>query len=131
MITVKPTVVDLMVENDRCEVFLFDIKTAKPNIGQFKEFKRTLLEWVAVCLADKPDSVISTAIAIPYNPYHPKPYQRWTLRGMLDLKHEIYVAEEFWDFLGGEGAYQELLDIVERVGIELRPEIDRAFERFK
>jgi hypothetical protein len=30
----------------------------------------------------------------------------------------------FWDFLGGEGAYKELLDCFERVGIELRDEID-------
>jgi len=29
---------------------------------------------------------------------------------------------EFWDFLGGEGAYNELLNCFERVGIELRPE---------
>ena len=40
-------------------------------------------------------------------------------------------AIEFWDFLGGEGAYHDLLDCFERVGIELRPEIDQYFERFK
>lgn len=49
---------------------------------------------------------------------------------MLDLESELKVAEEFWDFLGGEGTYQVLLDIFEKVGIELRPEIDAYFERF-
>ena len=43
--------------------------------------------------------------------------------------HEI--ADEFWDFLGGKGTYQDLLDSFERVGIELRPEIDKYFEKFK
>ncbi len=52
------------------------------------------------------------------------------MRGMLDLKEELKVAEEFWDFLGGEGAYQNLLDIFEKVGIELRTEIDDYFSRF-
>ncbi|MDP3114609.1 MAG: TdeIII family type II restriction endonuclease, partial [Candidatus Cloacimonadaceae bacterium] len=66
----------------------------------------------------------------PYNPYEPKPYARWTMKGMLDLEHELKVADDFWDFLGGEGAYQDLLDIFERVGIELRPEIDDYFARF-
>ena len=50
---------------------------------------------------------------------------------MLDLDDELFVAEEFWDFLGGKGAYQCILDCFEKVGIELRPEIDRYFERFK
>jgi len=131
MVAVKPTKVDLALESNAGEFYLFDIKTAKPNAGDFKEFKRTLLEWVAVTLADNPEAKINTAIAIPYNPYAPRPYSRWTIRGMLDLKHELYVAEEFWDFLCGNGTFDTLLDIFERIGIELRPEIDTAFARFK
>jgi type II restriction enzyme len=127
---VKPTKVDLKIVDHDGTIYLTDIKTAKPNAGGFKEFKRTLLEWVAVTLAQNPDAQIQTFIAIPYNPYEPKPYSRWTMRGMLDLNYELKVAEEFWDFLGGEGTYQELLDIFERVGIELRPEIDEYFARF-
>jgi type II restriction enzyme len=50
---------------------------------------------------------------------------------MLDLEHELKVAEEFWDFLGGQGTYVELLDCFERAGIELRPEIDDYFGKFK
>lgn len=130
MVKAKPTRVDLMIESRDGELSLFDIKTAKPNAGGFKEFKRTLLEWVAVTLASKPEAKINTLIAIPYNPYEPKPYNRWTMRGMLDLNKELRVAQEFWDFLGGNGAYHELLDCFERVGIELRPEIDFYFKRF-
>ncbi|MDP2172805.1 MAG: TdeIII family type II restriction endonuclease [Candidatus Cloacimonadaceae bacterium] len=111
-------------------IYLIDIKTAKPNAGGFKEFKRTLLEWAAATLADNPEAEVHTLIAIPYNPYEPKPYARWTMKRMLDLEHELKVADDFWDFLGGEGAYQDLLDIFERVGIELRPEIDDYFARF-
>lgn len=127
---VKPAVVDVFVEDHDGSLFLFDIKTVKPNIGDFKEFKRTLLEWVATTLTQNHAAKINTLIAIPYNPYEPKPYERWTMRGMLDLNFELKVAEEFWDFLGGEGAYQMLLDCFERVGIELRPEIDEYFARY-
>lgn len=130
MVTVKPTKVDLMLESKEGAFFLFDIKTAKPNAGGFKEFKRTLLEWVAVILANKPDADVNTFIAIPYNPYEPEPYTRWTMRGMLDLENELKVADEFWDFLGGKNIYKDLLDSFERVGIELRDEIDNYFKRF-
>lgn len=131
MIKVKPTQIDLMMESKNGEYFLFDIKTAKPNAGGFKEFKRTLLEWVAVFLAKNPKAKINTLIAIPYNPYEPEPYNRWTMRGMLDLESELKVASEFWDFLGGKNTYQDLLDCFERVGIELMDEIDKYFKRFK
>jgi len=111
-------------------MFLIDIKTAKPNKGGFKEFKRTLLEWTACVLAENPNAKVNTLIAIPYNPYEPKPYSRWTMTGMLDLKHELKVAEEFWDFLGGKNTYQQLLYSFERVGIELRDEINDYFEKY-
>lgn len=127
---VKPTQVDLLLETDENELYLFDLKTAKPNAGDFKGFKRTLLEWVAAILASDPNAKVNTLIAIPYNPYEPEPYARWTIRGMLDLENELKVADEFWDFLGGEGAYHDLLDCFERVGIELRVEIDQYFARF-
>jgi len=127
----KTVKVDLFLKDSSDDVYLIDIKTAKPNISAFKNFKRTLLEWVAIYLADNPDANVHSYIAIPYNPYEPKPYERWTLKGMLDLEYELKVAEEFWDFLGGTGAYEELLNCFERVGIELRPEIDEYFKKFK
>jgi hypothetical protein len=127
---VKPTKVDVWLHGYDEQIYLIDIKTAKPNKGGFKEFKRTLLEWTACVLAENPEAKINTLIAIPYNPYEPKPYSRWTMKGMLDLKAELKVAEEFWDFLGGEGSYLQLLDIFERIGIELRPEIDNYFARY-
>ena len=127
---VRLTRVDVLLESSAGELYLFDIKTAKPNAGGFKEFKRTLLEWAATVLASNPKAKVNTMIAIPYNPYEPQPYNRWTMRGMLDLENELKVGNEFWDFLGGDGAYQDLLDCFERVGIELRDEIDQYFARF-
>ncbi len=127
----KTVKIDLLVEDSAGALFLFDLKTAKPNMSDFKILKRNLLEWCAIMLAKNPTIDIHSLIAIPYNPYEPKPYERWTLKGMLDLNEELKVAQEFWNFLGGDGAYEELLNCFERVGIELRTEIDRYFEKFK
>jgi len=122
---------DLFIQDAKGAMYLFDIKTVKPNISGFKDHKRTLLEWCAIKLAQSPKAEIHTLVAIPYNPYEPGPYQRWTLKGMLDLPQELKVAEEFWDFLGGNGSYEELLNCFERVGIELRDEVDSYFGKFK
>lgn len=126
----KTVKVDLFVKSKDGDVYLFDIKTAKPNLSNFKDFKRTLLEWIAIYLSDHPTAKVHSYIAIPYNPYEPKPYERWTLKGMLDLHNELKVAEEFWNFLGGKRAYSELLDCFEKAGKELRPKIDKYFSKF-
>lgn len=127
----KTVKVDLFIKSKDGSIYLFDLKTTKPNISNFKDFKRTLLEWTAIFLAKNPDAKVNSYIAIPYNPYEPKPYERWTLKGMLDLDNELKVADEFWDFLGGDRVYSELLDCFERAGLELRDETDAYFSKFK
>ena len=128
---VKPTRVDIYLEDAKGEIYMIDLKTAKPNTVEFKGFKRTLLEWAATVLHQNPTAKINTLIAIPYNPYEPKPYDRWTMRGMMDLEKELKVAQELWDFVGGEGAYDDLLGCFERAGIEMAEEIDKYFAKFK
>ena len=126
----KSVKVDLFLVSKANEVFMFDLKTVKPNKGDFISYKRNMLEWLAVYFFQNPEAKANTIISIPYNPYEPKPYARWTMKGMLDLKREVMVAEEFWNFLGGINAYTDLLDCFEKAGIELRPEIDAYFKRF-
>lgn len=52
------------------------------------------------------------------------------MAGMLDINNKLKVAEQFWNFLGGEGSYNDLLDCFEKSGQELRPEIDDYFAKF-
>lgn len=128
---VKLTKIDIFLESHSNEFFLIDLKTVKPNIGEFKGYKRTLLEWVAAEFVKDKNIKINTLIGIPYNPYEPEPYNRWTMKGMFDLEKEILVGDELWEFFGGKGTYNDLLDCFEEVGIELRSEIDKYFEKFK
>jgi type II restriction enzyme len=131
LVKTKVVKVDIFLKDKDGMVHMFDLKTVKPNTSDFKTYKRTLLEWIAIYLQREPDAKINSYIAIPYNPYYPRPYERWTIKGMIDINNELKVAEEFWDFLGGDGAYEELLKCFERVGIKLRPELDEYFSRFK
>ncbi|MGC9101423.1 MAG: TdeIII family type II restriction endonuclease [Caldisericum sp.] len=121
---------DLFIIDKEDKIYLFDIKTAKPNISNFKDFKRTLLEWIAVYLYKNINAEVYSYIAIPYNPYESE-YNRWTLNNMLDSKNELMVGKEFWNFLGGEGAYEHLLDCFEQVGVELRPILDEHFSNLQ
>ncbi len=123
--------VDLfVVRKDRTESY-FEIKTAKPNINEFTGIKKQLLDWIAMKGSVNPDVKIKTFVAIPYNPYEPRPYERWTLQGLFDLSEEVLVGQEFWDLLGGSNTYEDLLRVFEEVGIELREEIDKKIKSIR
>ncbi len=126
-----PTQHDLFLESHTGEFYFIDMKSPKPNKGEFKGFKRTLLEWYAVYLYEHPKAIVHGIIAPPYNPYDPKPYNPSTAKGIMDLGKDLRAAEDFWDFLGGEGTYTDLLGCFERAGITMRKEIDDYFDRFK
>ena len=82
---------DLFLKKGNDEYYI-EIKTAKPNIDVFAKSKEKLLQWVALR-----KKKVNTLLAIPYNPYHPEPYSRFTLQGYLDEDEELYVADKFWE----------------------------------
>jgi hypothetical protein len=124
------SVVDLFVEIKGSENY-FDITSVKPNMKEFATLKLKLLRWVALRLSQDKNAQIFTRLAIPYNPYHPEAYERWTLKGLYDLESgQILVAEEFWNFIACNNIYEELLDVFQEVGEDLREEIDKKFADF-
>lgn len=125
---VKAQIIDLFLEDHEGGEYYFDLKTAKPNMGEIVGFKRRALECVAMRNAQSRIKNIYTGLAIPYNPYEPQPYARWTFKGLFEIDRELKVAGEFWDFLGGENTYGDLLGVFERVGVALRKDIDKRFE---
>ena len=125
------SVVDLFVEMEDEENY-FDIISAKPNMKEFVALKLKLLRWTGLRLSQAKNIKVFTRLAIPYNPYHPEPYERWTLKGLYDLdKGEILVGDEFWNFVGSDEIYDDLLDVFQEVGEDLRDDIDEKFAEFR
>ena len=103
--------------------FFFEIKTVKPNIGNFAEAKEKLLQWVA-----RKQRPVETILAFPYNPYEPEPYARFTQQGMIDVQRELLVGPAYWNFVAGEAVYDDLLDVFDQVGADFRKRILSKFE---
>ncbi|MGC8516104.1 MAG: TdeIII family type II restriction endonuclease [Thermoplasmata archaeon] len=120
----------VMFVNNKVE--LYDITSAKPNMKEFVALKTKLLRWIALSYSQDKEHEVFTAIAIPYNPYFPKSYERWTMRGLFDTeRNEVMVGEEFWNHVAGDKVYDELLDIFQTTGEELREQIDQKFSEFR
>lgn len=123
--------VDLFVKIKKEENY-FDITSAKPNMKEFVALKLKLLRWAALRVSQDKNIKVFTRLAIPYNPYYPEPYERWTLKGMYDLKqNEVLVGKNFWNFVAGKDIYDDLLDLFQKVGQKLRKEIDKKFAEFR
>jgi len=102
----------------------FEIKTVKPNIDVFTKSKVKLLEWVA--RRRKPVKVF---LAFPYNPYHPQPYERFTEQGVLEKGKEFLIGKEYWDFLGGDNTFENLLELFDSVGKKFKEKIQQKIKQ--
>ena len=103
--------------------FYFEIKTTKPNIDVFEKSKIKLLEWAA-----RRRKKIYSYLAFPYNPYHTKPYKRFTQANLVKINEDFLVGEKYWDFLGGKNTFQQLLDVFDIVGKRYKKELIKKFK---
>jgi len=117
------SVVDVFIRKPDGEEFYFDITTVKPNKKEFITLKKKLLRWVGLRLSQNKKVKVSTGVVIPYNPYHPKKYKRWTKGGFYD-NEELIIGKEFWNFVADHDVYDELIEVFKEIGKELRKRID-------
>ncbi len=118
--------VDLFLERKNGEEIYFEIKGPKPNKNEMRAAKRDLLEILAI--RAKEGKKVRIYLGMYYNPYFPKDYERWTCLKFFDKGNDFLIGKDFWDFLGGEGAYEELIEIYEQIGEEIRPVLDAKFK---
>jgi len=118
--------IDLYLERENGEEIYFEIKGPKPNKNEMRATKRNLLEIFAM-RATKGKKV-NVLLGMYYNPYTPKEYNRWTCLKFFDKGNDLLVGKDFWDFLGGVGTYETLIQIYEQVGEEIRPTLNRKFK---
>ncbi len=121
--TQRRQLLDLYIRKpDGTEAF-FELKSPKPNKGQCLEVISRLLHVHAIKQAGPP--AVQTYLAMAYNPYggDRSSYNHSFTLSYLDFKTMMLVGEEFWSYVGGEGTYEELLDIYRAVGREKGPDL--------
>ena len=112
---------DLWWQKDGINNYM-SIKTVKPNIDQTAEAKRDLLK---LKLADPSANVY---YGLYYNPYgnFKKDYAWSPPMRIFNFNKDpcVLIGKEYWDTLGGNGFYEEVLAIAERVGENTRRQIN-------
>jgi hypothetical protein len=114
----RPVVADLYLEDEHGNRYFFEIKSPKPNKGQCLEIAERLLRVHAITQENRPR--VNAYFAMAYNPYgvaRDDYHHSFSLQ-YLDMENEVLLGEEFWELVGGEGTFRELLEIYGEVGRE-------------
>jgi hypothetical protein len=99
------TGVDIHLFKDGIE-YLFDIKTAQPNQGDFQKFNKQMLQWYAYRLAKNPNAKLEARIAIPFNPFAKSWYEKQKSKlssSPLDIAQDIWVENQYCSVKENEG----------------------------
>ena len=112
-------IADLYIGDFQDGPFFAEIKTPKPNLDICVETKSKILTFKALLYDRNPQAYL----AFHYNPYITRAaYAHPLTKRIMDLQAEILMGEEFWDAIGGNGTFAELLQVIEKVGDEIREE---------
>lgn len=112
---------DLWFKRDGQEYFL-SLKTVKPNLDQTEKAKSDMLH----LLAENPN--YKPFFCLYYNPYgEDRSSYKWTIpNGIFNMQSDtcVLIGKEYWDFLGGAGTYEQLLEICQEVGNVTRATVE-------
>lgn len=111
---------DIWIRRNKTESFI-SIKTVKPNIDQTEIAKKDML------MLKAHDPEYETYFGLYYNPGGPKRKDyNWSVPfKIFDMLHDecVLIGQEYWDFVGGKEAYNDLLEIFGEVGEKTRQEL--------
>lgn len=118
---------DLYVYNEIRDLhYYFEIKAPKPNSDQSKVSKEKIYKIKAMY----PESNHRAYFALPYNPYGIREKYSWAHPNRwFDMKKSplVLIGREFWEVLGGEGTFNDLISVFEEVGSEYRDIIKKDY----
>ena len=114
----RPAIADLYLMDKAGHEYFFEIKSPKPNKGQCLEVPERLLRIHAIKQKNRP--YVNAYFAMAYNPYGTRleDYRHSFSLQYLDMQNEVLLGADFWTLVGGEGTYEELLEIYREVGRE-------------
>lgn len=113
---VRRRVADLYLKDEDANEVFFEIKSPKPNKGQCVEVIDRQLQIHAIKKAEPPK--VRTYFAMAYNPYGDSrsDYKHSFSLNYLDMENQVILGKEFWDFVGGPGTNEEIIEIYREVG---------------
>ena len=118
---------DIFVTNvETNESYAFELKGPLPNSDQTKVSKEKIFKLLAM----NSPQVKGAYYALPYNPYGKRENYNWgfPMRWFnMQTDESVLIGNEFWDFIGGSGTYNNFIEELNQLGKGYRERIYREF----
>lgn len=92
-----------------------ELKTPLPNLDIAAESKRKILYFLTM---KRRQNVVGAKafLGLTYNPFLTRAaYAHNPTTRVMDMDNEVLMGSELWDYIGGTGTYDELLEIIEEI----------------
>jgi hypothetical protein len=111
----RSVIADLYIGDFDGGPLFVELKTPRPNLDIAAESKRKMLYYLT--LMDRRNvSGAKAFLGLTYNPYITRAdYDHTPTSQIMDMESEVLIGSEFWDYIGGDGTYDELLEIVAEI----------------
>ena len=92
-----------------------ELKTPLPNLDIAAESKRKMLSFLIIM--DRRGVVGAQAfLGLTYNPFVTRDkYSHSFTSRIMDMQNEVLIGSELWDYIGGPGTFDELLEIIAEI----------------
>lgn len=131
IMTTKITI-DLYLKTKTGKEYFIEIKGPDPNKKEVRAAKEDLLNVVAIKKRDIPlnqfDKKVGILLGVYYN-NKDSGYTNWKVSPIFENKLGMLVQEDFWDFIGGKGTFNELKSIIAEVGQIISPLLSKRIEK--
>lgn len=118
---------DIYIESKRTKKkYAFEVKAPLPNIDQTKVSKEKMFKLLAM----SPARVDAAYYALAYNPYGKEEDYNWSFPMRWFDRHNdesVLIGNEFWEFIGGKGTYQNFITEINSLGKGYKERIYREF----
>lgn len=111
----RSVIADLYVGDYTGGPLFVELKTPLPNLDIAAESKKKMLYFLA--LMERQNVAGAKAfLGLTYNPFVTRAKYRHSFTNrIMDMEREVLIGSELWDYLGGPGAYNELLELVAEI----------------
>ena len=114
-LTQRSVIADLYIEDFEDGPLFIEFKTPLPNLDIAAESKKKMLYFLAIMDSQNVHGA-KAFLGLTYNPFVTRArYRHRFTNRIMDMDHEVLIGSELWDYLGGPGAYNELLEIVAEI----------------
>ncbi len=118
-LSARAVTADLFVGDHHDGPLFIELKTPLPNLDIAAESKRKLLYYLA--LMHRQGTFNAKAfMGLTYNPFVTRQdYGHSFTKQIMDMNHQVLIGDELWNYLGGPGTYDELMQIIDDVRRDL------------